>query len=85
MNVLAPEVGKAYMDLINYALATASLQLAQATVNLALQIFDACNPFKTLFGGGAAVDNRELKICNAAARRRAFKTKNIVIEDNTYE
>ena len=56
VNVLAPEVGKAYMDLINYALATASLQLAQATVNLALQIFDACNPFKTLFGGGAAVD-----------------------------
>ena len=29
--------------------------------------------------------NRELKICNAAARRRAFKTKNIFIEDNTYE
>ena len=27
--------------------------------------------------------NRELKICNAAARRRAFKTKNIFIEDNT--
>ena len=28
---------------------------------------------------------RELKICNAAARRRTFKTKNIFIEDNTYE
>ena len=27
---------------------------------------------------------RELKICNTAARRRAFKTKNIFIEDNTY-
>ena len=29
------------------------------------------------------VNNRELKICNAAARRRAFKPKNIFIEDNT--
>ena len=28
---------------------------------------------------------REFKICNAAARRRAFKTKHIFIEDNTYE
>ena len=27
--------------------------------------------------------NREFKICNAAARRRAFKTKHIFIEDNT--
>ena len=27
---------------------------------------------------------RELKIYNAAARRRAFKTKNIFIEDNSY-
>ena len=56
VNVLAPEVGQGYVDLLNYALATASLQLAQTTVNLALQIYDACNPLKTLFGGGAAVD-----------------------------
>ena len=28
---------------------------------------------------------RELKIYNAAARRRAFKTMNIFIEDNNYE
>ena len=33
----------------------------------------------------AWVDIRELKICNAAARRRAFKTKSIFIEDNNYE
>ena len=33
----------------------------------------------------AAAVIRELKICNAAARRRAFKTKNIFIEDNTHE
>ena len=33
------------------------------------------------------IDNiiRELKICDAAARRRAFKTKNVFIEDNKLE
>ena len=30
-------------------------------------------------------NNREVKIYNAAARRRAFKTKNVFIEDNNYE
>ena len=30
-------------------------------------------------------NSRELKIYNAAARRRAFKPKNVLIEDNNYE
>lgn len=33
---------------------------------------------------GSAKD-RELKICNAAARQNAFKTKNIFMEDSNYE
>ncbi|XP_028390790.1 uncharacterized protein LOC114515691 [Dendronephthya gigantea] len=53
---LAREVATGLSDLLLYAIGTSSADLIQKTAVLAMQIADACNPLKTLFGGGAATD-----------------------------
>ena len=71
LDIVVPKLKKDLSVIIKYATKAAGLDVAEKTVLLALEVADACNPLKAIFGPGGSIQDvmrATADLANAIAR-----------------